>query len=38
MIIKQYEKPYVPKYANYYYTKVYDANDNFIGWIRVYYR
>ena len=23
MIIKQYQKPFVPKYANYDYTKVY---------------
>ena len=37
MIIKQYEKPFVPKYANYDYTKVYDGNDRFIGWIRIYY-
>lgn len=36
MIIKQYRKPYVPKYANYDYTKVYDKDDRFIGWIRVY--
>ena len=37
MIIKQYQKPFVPKYANYDYTKVYDGNDRFIGWIRIYY-
>ena len=29
MIIKQYQKPYVPKYANYDYTKVYDGR-----WVR----
>lgn len=37
MIIKQYQKPFVPKYANYDYVKVYDGNDRFIGWIRIYY-
>ena len=37
MIIKQYQKPFVPKYANYDYTKVYDGNDRFIGCIRIYY-
>ena len=37
MIIKQYQKPFVPKYANYDYVMVYDGNDNFIGWIRFYY-
>ena len=37
MIIKQRRKPYIPKYANYDYVKVYDGNDSFIGWIRVYY-
>ena len=37
MIIKQYQKPYVPKYANYDYTKVYDGNNRFIGWIKIYY-
>lgn len=37
MIIKQYQKPFVPKYANYDYVKVYDVNDRFIGWIRIYY-
>lgn len=35
MIIYQYEKPYVPKYANYDYVQVYDGNDRFIGWIRI---
>ena len=37
MIIKQYQKPFVPKYANYDYIKVYYGNDRFIGWIRIYY-
>lgn len=37
MIIKQYQKPFVPKYANYDYTKVYDGNGRFIGWIRIYH-
>ena len=37
MIIEQYEKPFVPKYANYDYVPVYDGNDRFIGWIRIYY-
>ena len=37
MIIKQYQKPFVPKYANYDYVKVYDGNDIFIGWIRIYH-
>ena len=37
MIIKQYQKPYVPKYANYDYTKVYDGNGRFVGWIRIYH-
>ena len=37
MIIKQYQKPFVPKYANYDYVKVYDGNDRFIGWIIIYY-
>ena len=37
MIIKQYQKPYVPKYVNYDYTKVYDGNGRFIGWIKIYY-
>ena len=37
MIIKQYEKPFVPKYANYDDVPVYDGNDRFIGWIRIYY-
>ena len=37
MIIKQYQKPYVPKYANYDYVKVYDGSDRFIGWIKIYY-
>ena len=31
MIIKQYQKPFVPKYANYDYTKVYDGNGRFVG-------
>ena len=37
MIIKQYQKPFVPKYANYDYTKVYDGNGRFIGWIKIYH-
>ena len=37
MIIEQYQKPFVPKYANYDYTKVYYGNDIFIGWIKIYY-
>lgn len=37
MIWYQKDKPFVPKYANYEYTRVYDRNDNFIGWIRIYY-
>lgn len=37
MIIRQYQKPFVPKYANYDYTKVYDGNNRFIGWIRIYF-
>ena len=35
MIIKQYQKPFVPKYANYDYVKLYDGKDRFIGWIRI---
>ena len=26
MIIRQYQKPFVPKYANYDYVQVYDGN------------
>ena len=37
MIIKQYQKPFVPKYANYDYTKVYDGNGRFVGWIKIYH-
>lgn len=37
MIWYQKDKPVVPKDANYDYTKVYDNNNNFIGWIRIYY-
>ena len=37
MIIKQYQKPYVPKYANYDYVQVYDGNNRFIGWIKIYH-
>lgn len=37
MIIYQYEKPYVPKYANYDYVPVYNGNDVFVGWIKLYY-
>lgn len=36
MIIHQYEKPYVPPYANYDYLPVYRA-DKFVGWIRMYH-
>lgn len=36
MIIHQYEKPYVPQYANYDYLPVYRA-DKFVGWIRMYH-
>ena len=38
MIIKQYRKPYVPKYANYDYAPVYNGADIFIGWIKIYFR
>lgn len=38
MILYQREKPYVPKYANYDYVPVYNGNDKFIGWIKMYYR
>ena len=38
MIIRQYRKPIVPKYANYDYVQVYDGNDKFVGWIKMYYR
>ena len=38
MIIYQKTKPFVPKYANYDYVKVYNGNDKFIGWIRLYFR
>ena len=38
IIIYQKTKPFVPKYANYDYVKVYNGNDNFIGWIRLYFR
>ncbi len=37
MIIRQYQKPYVPKYANYNYVQVYDGMDRFIGWKKIYY-
>lgn len=37
MIIQQYEKPYVPKYANYDYVKVYNGADKFVGWIKIYF-
>lgn len=36
MIIRQYQKPYVPKYANYDYIPVYNGNDRFVGWIKIY--
>lgn len=32
MIFYQINKPFVPKYANYDYVKVYDKNDKFIVW------
>lgn len=35
MIIAQYQKPYVPKYANYDYMKVYNRSGAFVGWIRI---
>lgn len=38
MIIKQYRKPYIPKYANYDYAPVYNGADRFIGWIKIYFR
>ena len=34
MIIRQYRKPMVSKYANYDYIQVYDVNDRFVGWIK----
>lgn len=37
MIWYQKAKPFVPKYANYDYARVYDSNDRFTGWIRIYY-
>lgn len=37
MIIYQKTKPYVPKYANYDYVKVYDSFDRHIGWIKIYF-
>lgn len=37
MIIRQYQKPYVKKFANYNYVQVYDGMDRFIGWIKIYY-
>lgn len=36
MIIQQYQKPYVPKYANYDFVPVYDGLDRFVGWIKIY--
>lgn len=36
MIINKYQKPFVPKYANYDYVKVYDGSDRFIGRIKIY--
>lgn len=38
MIIYQIKKPYIPKYANYDYVKVYDGLDRHIGWIKMYFR
>ena len=36
MLIVQREKPFVPKYANYDYTKVWQG-DTFIGWIKIWF-
>lgn len=36
MIWHQKIKPFIPKYASYDYVRVYDGNDQFIGWIRIY--
>lgn len=36
MILRQFYKPYVPKYVNYDYIPVYDSRDRFIGWIKIY--
>ena len=36
MIIRQYEKPYVPKWARFDYVQVYDWQDRFIGWLPIY--
>lgn len=38
MIIRQWQKPTIPKYASYDYIQVYDGNDRFVGWIKVYYK
>lgn len=38
MIMYQFKKPFVPKYSNYDYVKVYDGNDRFVGWIKLYFR
>ena len=38
MIIYQWNKPYVPKYANYDYAKVYNSSSKFIGWIKIYFK
>ena len=38
MIIKQKKKTTEPKYAKYDYVQVYDGNDRFVGWIKMYYR
>lgn len=38
MILYQWQKPYVPKYANYDYVPVYNGNYRFVGWIKMYYR
>lgn len=35
MIWYQKIKPFVPKYANYDYTRVYDRNDRCIGWLSI---
>ena len=36
MILYQREKPYVPKYVNYDYVPVYNSNDRFVGWIKIW--
>ena len=36
MLVRQYNKPHVPKYANYDYIKAY-CGGVFVGWMRIYY-